>query len=263
MKPRRTIVLILAFALTGPAMAGQEANPLAEADALYRDGQFARAATAYREALHSGFDGPRVHYNLANALYRSGKHGEAIAHYLAALVDAPRDADIRANLDRALAKRPAGQPAPSASWFHAAAVKVVRSFTLSEFAAATAVAWWGTLAAVIALLLGVRRSRRRRVRALAITLAVLTLVLTGFALARWWGYHATRRAVVAVETAQLRTGPGESFEVAMPVQEGWTMRVVRRDADWAEVIGEGGVSGWLPTSSLAMVRPDMEKTPDE
>ncbi|MFW6156454.1 MAG: hypothetical protein ACOC7J_03965, partial [Armatimonadota bacterium] len=38
-------------------------DPIAEANALYRDGQFAAAAESYRDALEAGFDGPRVHYN--------------------------------------------------------------------------------------------------------------------------------------------------------------------------------------------------------
>ena len=187
----------------------------------------------------------------ANALYRSGEPGEAIAHYQAALAMAPRDGDIRANLDRALAQRPAGRPAPPASWLHAAAARIVAAATLSEFAALAAVCWWSALGAVVALLM--HAGRRRTVRRMAIALGALTLMLSGFGAARWWSYHRVERAVVATESAQLRTGPGESFEVALAVQEGWTVRVLRRDADWAEVVGEGGAAGWLPASSVATV----------
>jgi tetratricopeptide (TPR) repeat protein len=258
----RAALLAMALIAASCAWAQKDAaDPLAEANALYRDGKPAQAAVAYQEALASGLDGPRVHYNLANALYRSDEIGEAIAHYQAALVFAPRDGDIRANLDRALGDRPAGRPAPSASWLHAAAVRIVRTFTLSEFAVAAALAWWGTAATVSVLLL--RERKRRLIRTVAITLGALTLLFSGFAIARWWAWHATERAVVATETAQLRTGPGESFEVALPVQEGWMLRVLRRDADWAEVVGEGGVVGWLPGSSLEMVRGETAEAPPD
>jgi uncharacterized protein YgiM (DUF1202 family) len=165
---------------------------------------------------------------------------------------APRDADIRANLDRALTERPAGRPAPSSSWLHAAAARLVATFTLSEFAAAGALCWWGTIAAVVALLIGA--GRRRTVRRTAIVFSALTLAIAGFGIARWWAYHGVDRAVVVAESTQVRTGPGESFEAALSVQEGWTLRVVRQDADWARVVGEGGTSGWLPTATLMMVR---------
>jgi len=247
-----TVIAALALLACVTAHAQDTPQALADANALYRDGQFEQAASTYREALSDGLNGPRVHYNLANALYRSGEIGEAIAHYQAALNMAPRDADIRANLDRALAERPAGRPAPSASWLHEAAARVVATFTLSEFALVGAICWWGALAAVVALLVGM--GRRRTVRRLALVLGVLTLTLTGFAIARWWAYHEVDRAVVSAESAQVRTGPGESFEVALSVQEGWTLRVLRQDADWAQVAGEGGANGWLPASSLVMVR---------
>jgi uncharacterized protein YgiM (DUF1202 family) len=135
---------------------------------------------------------------------------------------------------------------------------VVATFTLSELAGAAAVCWWGTVAAVIGLLIGA--GRRRTMRRVGIALGALTLVLAGFAIARWWGYHAVDRAVVATESAQMRTGPGDSFEVALSVQEGWMVRVLREDGDWAEVVGEGGATGWLPAPALAMVRTDAAPT---
>lgn len=250
------ITLLLAasgtFAEDSPRL--PEQDPVTEANALYRDGEFAAAAAGYRDALAAGLDGPRVHFNLGNALFRSGERGEAIAHYLAALRLAPRDEDIRANLDHALAERTAGRPAPPASWLHAVASGVVGRFTLSEFAAAAAVGWWGALAAFAALLVGA--GRRRTMRRLAILLGVLTIALTSLAGARWWSWHQVERAVIAAESEQLRTGPGESFESILAVDEGWLLRVLRQDAGWAEVAGEGGATGWLPASSLVTVPPE-------
>ena len=251
----RPLLLAVALLIPSCALAQDSQGLLPDANALYRDGQFAEAVNVYREAFQAGLDGPRVQYNLANALYRSDEPGEAIAHYLAALTMAPRDPDIRANLNRALSQRPAGRPAPPASWFHATASRIVSTFTLSEFAVAAAVCWWVAIAAVVALLIGA--GRRRTMRRVAIVLGVLALALGGFAVARWWAWHKLERAVVSVEQAQIRTGPGESFEVALPVQEGWMVRVLRRDADWAEVVGEGGVRGWIPTSALTVVEADV------
>ncbi|MFP4248981.1 MAG: tetratricopeptide repeat protein [Armatimonadota bacterium] len=233
-------------------------DPIAEANALYRDGQFAAAAESYRDALEAGFDGPRVHYNLGNALYRSDQLGEAVAHYLSALTIAPRDDDIQANLDRALSERPAGRPAPHASWFHATASRIVSRFTLSEFAVAAAVCWWSALGALIALLIGT--GRRRTMRRVAIAAGIVAVSIASFGVARWWAWHHTDRAVVVAESAPVRAGPGESFEAALSVQEGSIVRIIRPDSDWVEIAEERGATGWLPTSSLAMVRPQVTDT---
>jgi uncharacterized protein YgiM (DUF1202 family) len=117
---------------------------------------------------------------------------------------------------------------------------------------------WAAVAAIIALLIGA--DRRRTMRRMAISAAILALAIAGFAGARWWAWHHTDRAVVTAESATVRTGPGESFEVVLAVQEGWMLRVMRADTDWAEVVGEGGATGWLPTSSLLMVRPVVTDT---
>jgi tetratricopeptide (TPR) repeat protein len=250
----RRLFIALAV-LAAPAALAQDApasaDVLAEANALYREGRFAEAADRYREALADGLDGPRIHYNLGNALYRSDELGAAIGHYHLALRMAPRDADIRANLERALAERPAGTPAPSPSWLHAAGSRVIGTFTLSEFAAFAAVCWWIAAAGLVALLIGA--GPRRTVTRVAIVFGVLALTGAGLATARWWSHHHLEHAVVVAESAQMRTGPGESFEVARSVQEGWLLRVLRRDANWAEVVGEAGATGWMPVSALDLL----------
>jgi len=182
MRPVRVqmTVALLCVALAWPLVAasGDGSDPLAEANALYRAGEFARAAEEYRARLAAGDDGPRTHYNLANALYRSDRLGEAVAHYLAAATMTPRDADVRANLSRALSERPAGPPPPSASWLHAAGAAVIGHFTLSEFAGVAALLYWIAMAALLALLL--ERGRPRRMRQVAIVCGALALAASAF-----------------------------------------------------------------------------------
>lgn len=252
MRSRLPLALpMLMIALSIPAVAARADHPLAGANALYRDGDFVAAAAAYRQALNLGHDGATVHYNLANALYRSDRRGEAIAHYLAAATLAPRDDDIRVNLDRALTGRPAGPPVPPASWLHATTARMLGTFTLSEFAIAAALSYWIALGCAICVLLEV--GKRRRFRRIAIAAGTLALILTALALGRWWTHHRVDRAVVAVESAQVRTGPGESFEVTRSVGEGSMLRIVRADTRWTEVIDESDARGWLPDDALARV----------
>lgn len=252
MRPALALHLCVLLLAAWPVLAADE-TLLSAAGDLYREGDFSAAAERYAEALSAGVDGPTVHFNLATALHRSDRAGEAIAHYLTAAAMAPRDDDIRANLERALQDRPAGPPAPPASWLHAVVARVVGAFTLSELALAAATGYWMAIAAVIALMLG--KGSRRTARRLTGVLGVLCLLLTLLALLRWWSYHHVDRAVVAVERAELRTGPGESFEMVASVGEGWIVRVAREDSDWLEVVDEAEVRGWLPAEALSPTGP--------
>ncbi len=229
----------------------QDGDPLADGNVLYRSGDFEGAAQAYEQALEAGYDGPRTHYNLGNALYRSSRLGEAIAHFLAASQMAPRDADIRANLARALNQRPQGPPAPPPSWLHAAADAMVGYFTLGELASTAAALYW--LAAAVVIMHLARLRPPRSLRRAAIVLGALALVLSVLAMGRWWSYHRPARAVVAVESTGIRTGPGESFEVAQTATEGWLLHVTADDTGWLRVHAEGGARGWLPSSAIVRV----------
>ena len=244
-----TVLMLIVLAL--PLRAQEEADAVARGNELYRAGDFAAAAQAYREAIEQGQDGPRVHYNLGNALYLSERPGEAIAHYLAAVRMAPRDDDVRANLERAYAQRSVGPPAPPVSWLHAMLEHLTGRFTLADLAVAAAVCWWATVGAAALLILGVRRPHR--VRRLVWGLGVITALLIALALGRWWGYHHLERAVIVAEAGQICTGPGESFEVVESAGEGVVVRVVRRDARWAEVVGESGTHGWISSDALMSV----------
>ncbi|MGC9320188.1 MAG: tetratricopeptide repeat protein [Armatimonadota bacterium] len=243
MSLRGVVVGGFLLAAMGAALAQAEGGPLAEANRLYARGEFTAAAGAYREALQAGYDGARVHYNLANALHRSGRLGEAIAHYLAARRMAPRDPDIRANLQQALRQRPLGPPAPPPSWLHALWTTATGRLTLNELAGAAAACYWLAMAGLAALLLGLG-PRRRMMRA-AIVLGALALIATTLGVGRWWREHRTAEGVVVAETAELRTGPGESFESVQTLSEGWTLQVREREGDWWRVTAEGGSSGWL------------------
>lgn len=234
-----------------PGRAENVADPLAAANARYQAGDFAGAVAAYQAALEAGWDGARTHYNLGNALYRSGHHAAALAHWLAARRMAPRDADVRANLELALARRPQGPPAPSPSWLHAAVIACIDTFTLTELAATAAVLYWLAMAAAILLILQVRPSRS--VRRLVIILALLAALIAALALGRWWRYHRTQQAVVVAESAIVRTGPGESFETVQTVTEGCLLQVLDYDQKWTRVIAEGGARGWISTPAIHMV----------
>ena len=71
---------------------------LEEANQFYKSGNYKEAITGYETAIHSGYHGASLFYNLGNAYYRSGKFGLAILYYEKALNLSPGDEDIQHNL---------------------------------------------------------------------------------------------------------------------------------------------------------------------
>lgn len=254
---RPLLIALLTSLLSAAAVCQEEAapartGPLAEANQAYQSGDFARARATYRELLDEGYDGPTTLFNLGNAEFRAGHVGAAIACYQRAQRLAPRDRDIRSNLERAWHERMMGEPAPPAMWLHALGRTVVGRFTLSELAVTAALLYW--LAAAL-LTVWLRRGRGRRLRRVLILVVALLVLVGALALARWWEYHHISRGVVTAEVTEVRGGPGESFEIVQRVQDGRMVRIERSDGEWLQVVAEGGARGWLPTAAVAVTQP--------
>lgn len=233
----------------GARVPGPALEALKAGDGAYQRGDFEGARDRYGQALEGGLDGARVLYNLGNAYSRTGELGRAIACYRGAAALAPRDADVQANLARAMAERKMGAPAPPASWLHVLGRSLIASFTLSEFAVAAAALYWLGIAFAAAMIL--RPNRRRRHARLLGLIVVLCVLVSAAGVSRWWSYHHVRTGVVAEETAQIRSGPGESFETVQRVYEGTLVRVLRGDGGWVQVVVEGGARGWVRAERVA------------
>ncbi len=68
------------------------------ANKLYEENKFAEAASAYQKLVESGKASSALFFNLGNALFKAGQIGRAIVAYREAEQLAPRDPDVRANL---------------------------------------------------------------------------------------------------------------------------------------------------------------------
>jgi len=54
-----------------------------------------------------------------------------------------------------------------------------------------------------------------------------------------------RTVIVKVDTANLRVGPGQSFEVTATVKYGVVFQPIGTDGDWIKVKHEDGTTGWI------------------
>jgi len=72
-----------------------------QANVLYREGKHLEAANLYRQLAQESPENPAFAFNLGNALIRLNRLGEAILAYEKAKLAAPRNEDIRRNLQYA------------------------------------------------------------------------------------------------------------------------------------------------------------------
>lgn len=183
-------------------------------------------------------------YNAGNAYARQGEPGLAVLSYERALLLAPDDSDIAANL-RAVRRLNGIAAAPAnafADWVARLNPDVC--------------AWLGMVGLMLvvgAALAGRLGRARRAARAVASVAGVLLLALpVGNALALWPTLHA---AVTLAKATPLRAAPVPLGDVLATLPEAVTVRIAGEHEDFVLVQTPAGRRGWIARAQLGFVVP--------
>ena len=244
----RLSTILLAW-LLGAQLSATEA-PLQSFDAankLYEQGHFADAAAAYEKIIQTGAVAPTLFFNLGNAFYKSGELGRAIASYREAARQAPRDPELRANLQfvRNQVQGPTLTPDRTQRWLD--------TLTLNEWATLAAAAFWIWLGLLI---LGQWRTQWRPVLRNYVLVSGLATGLLGLCLAGAFHIdHSVRAAVVIADKAAVHNGPLDESPDAFTLHDGAEVEIQDAKDDWLQVTAGTGRFGWLRREQVELVSP--------
>lgn len=254
---RRALALIAAVLLAALPLAVSAQSPgdleaMAASNALYEDGHYEQAARSYQQLADKGYDDPALYYNLGNAYFKQDDLGRAILNYLRAERLAPRDDDIRANLDFArdqtLDVLEDGE-AP----FVRFATSLLSRVTIGELAAVALASWLLFAAGLLLAMIGPRRWAAWT-RTAAAAAAVLLLLGGGSLAGRLYLESASRDAVILAEEVDVVSGPGSRYTPEFTLHAGAETGLVERRGAWARIALPGGsLQGWVPAASVEEV----------
>lgn len=216
----------------------------AQAEPLYRSGQYAQALLHYEQALKNSPNNPYLYYNIGNCYFKMGSKGLAAANYYRAFYLLPRDPDIRHNLALALASSgenlvPPGMPVV----LH----KALYWFSLSELKGLVCLLGW-LLCVGAGLWLLTRKGGK-----LTAALGVLFIMCTGWFYVRH-SWQTQPLAVIAAPVVELRSGPGQNFPASASVQQGHLVELADRKDNWQQVIVKSqGLKGWVESNALERI----------
>jgi tetratricopeptide (TPR) repeat protein len=226
------VVLFSAQAATGPAAAEFDA-----ANNLYGQGKFSQAAEAYEKMLRSGQVSAAVYFNLGNAWFKAGEMGRALDAYRHAEHIAPRDPDVRANLQftRNQVQGPSLPPTRPQRW--------LGRLTLNEWTWLAGIAvwlWFGLLT-----LLQLQPKLKPALKGWLLTVGLAAACLCAGLGAAMYQSAFARSAVVITREATVRTSPLEESEPAFTVRDGAELRVLDQKDEWLQVTADTGRIGWV------------------
>ena len=243
------IAVTLLASATGALAASESARSLFERGlALYEEGDYEGAVDRFSEVLQTGVDDPVVHYNLANAWFKSGRLGFAIWHYRRAHALAPRDEDIAANLEYArflaldsVEEEGAKTDLRVEGWLDR--VTPEEAFRLSTV-------FW-VLLGVAAVLWQILAKGETFWRRSLVVIGVLWVVAFGGAWTLDRRASSTSEAVVLPREAEVRSGPGDSFDTVFVLHEGAEVVVEGERGTWIEISLPGDLRGWISSDWVA------------
>jgi hypothetical protein len=238
-------ILLLAFALS--ARADDVSSDFTQANKSYEEGHYAQAAAAYQKLIDSDRISPEIYFNAGNAWFKANQLGRAIYCYRRAEELAPRDPDIRANLQ--IARTQAGTNTaslPGNRW-----TRWVGRLTLNEWTLAASV----SVALFFFILLARQTSANfnRSAGSITVALAVLSVWLLGCLGMSVDQQLMEKSSIVIVPEAVVRRGPMVESQSAFTAHDGAELSVLGRDGDWLQVNSASHQIGWLPQEDVELM----------
>jgi len=245
----------------------------AEGNALYEAGDYESAIDRYTSVVKAGVADKDLYYNLANAYYKIDDLGRAVLFYERAHRVAPRDRDVRENLGLVRSQlrdkqfvREQNRVTRTLVWPHnnlsarqmvsLASICYLLLCLLGIVFVFRDSVWVSTAYRWLSLVSPGRLAGLGKAQDLLAAIAVVFLLFVSTGIS---GYTKVARekerrvAVVLEEEVPVYSGPTDETTLQFKVHEGTVLGVREERRGWVRIALPGGLSGWVPASSIERV----------
>jgi tetratricopeptide (TPR) repeat protein len=235
---------LFALLFAGNIFAADFNSDFSTANQFYAEGKFADAANFYEKILASGKTSPNLLFNYGNAEFKSGNLGKAIAAFRPAELLAPRDSEIRANLNF-VRNQVQGSTILESRWEN-----WLGNLSLNEWAICAVILFWLTF-----ILLAARQIRPAfapRLRGAIFTLIILTIFCVAI-LSVQANNHFSNQTAVAIAASTARSGPFDDAQNAFAIRDGAEFSVLDHHGDWVQIADGSGKIGWVQMKQVEIL----------
>jgi tetratricopeptide (TPR) repeat protein len=244
-----SFLLLLALLCSSRAARSQDlATSFDSANKLYEEGKFADAAVAYDKIIATGNVSEALYFNRGNAFFKEGQLGRAIASYLQAQRMAPRDPNLRANLQLARVRARGG-----VNYQIDRLRALFGKLTLNEWTTLFVIAFW--LFFLLVAFIQWRPDLKSAFRNFCIAAGAAVLILgVCFVVALNFDY-LTSAVIVIVGEAEVRNSPFDEAPSNFKVRDGAELTVLDRKDGWLEVADAARRTGWIRRDQILVLEP--------
>lgn len=226
----------------------------AAADSAYMENKYLDAVYMYEALLAENGESAELRYNLGNSYYKANNIAKAILNYEKALLLAPADDDIKANLEIAKSKTVDKEEAESEFFIWAWFTSVCNAMNTNQWGR-MGVASFILLLICFSLYLFHKKVVVKKVCFFASILFLLFTIIANVAGHRQKaGLLQHDEAVVMTPSVTVRSTPSESGTELFIIHEGHKVKI--RDGsmkDWKEISISDNQVGWVHTSAIEII----------
>ena len=250
---RRWIFGILMVCAIGSAWSQEAGLLFSEANQLYRNAEYDKAAAAYEQIIKNGYESPALFYNLGNARFKLKDVPGSILSYERAKRLAPRDEDVLYNLQLAnLRVIDKIDPIPEfflTEWWR----DFIRSCSSSTWALlAISGLWIAVVTAAVVMVL--RTPTVRKILALGTIFLVIgsAVAFTGMNLQSRY-QRSEELAIIFTPSISVKSSPDLKSTDLFVLHEGLKVEVLDSYANWKKIRLPDGKVGWIPAQSVEII----------
>lgn len=224
------------------------------ATVAYNQGDYEKAIDYYEEILETGKHSAALYYNLGNCHYKLNQIAPSIYYYEKALLLSPNDPEIKNNLVYAQNMTlDAVSPLP----------ETALSRLYNRVAGSLSFDGWAYLGVVFVLIFVVayilfyyfRYPMQKRIAFISSLVAIsLAVVFVLFAFLRYQDYKADQPAIIFAQEINVKAEPNDRSDVAFILHEGTKVNVLEGFDTWKKIQIADGQVGWVPQSSLRLLK---------
>jgi tetratricopeptide (TPR) repeat protein len=254
------IGLVAALTILSPSTTA-DADAVSAANQLYATGHYAEAAKILEQLVTQGVQDSIVFYNLGNAYYQQDDLGRAILNYQRAARLAPRDGDVKANLQLAREQAVDLFPDETTGPVYNLASITRNWLTLNE-TAVVALSLWFVFGFLLLVWRQLGPGAARTGTKYALIVAAALLALTGLLLgSRLYTENAQPDGVVVADAVAVSSEPGELNTTEFSLHSGTEINIAETNGDWIRLeMPNGAAQSWIPLEAVEMVADDSERS---
>ncbi|HEY6190869.1 MAG TPA: tetratricopeptide repeat protein [Bacteroidota bacterium] len=224
-----------------------------QANQLYRDAQYEKAAQLYERVSTNGYESPSLYYNLGNCYFKLHNLPAAILSYERARRLAPRDEDIAYNLRLAnLRVVDKIDPLPQLfllDWWNG----FLGLYSSDGWALIVIVCAWGAALAGVAFFL-FRSGVIQRIAFAVAAIAVISCAVSVTGLFQQLKKEGRERAAVVFSpSVSVKSAPDNQSTDLFVLHEGVKVELLDAVGDWRQIRLPDGKVGWLAGESIQTI----------